>query len=281
MKDLLNAGVHFGHQKRYWNPQMEPYIFGVRNKIHIIDLQQTLPKFQEALNFIGQVAANNGTILFVGTKKVASDIIAEQARRCGMPFVSQRWLGGMLTNFKTIKQSINRLKELESGQASGGFSKLTKKEGLMRSRELDKLNLSLGGIKDMQGMPDVMFVLDVRYERTAIKEAKSLSRKIPVVAVVDTNCTTNGVNYVIPGNDDAFRAVRLYVTAVADAIIEGRSVAMSGFQEAEPEVEVVTKVKEKVEVATKIEEKVEVVEETGEEVVQNVAASNEASEKSE
>ena len=233
MKDLLQAGVHFGHQKRYWNPQMASYIFDVRNKLHIIDLQKTLPMLHESLNFVAKIAAEGGVVLFVGTKKAAGAIIQEQAQRCGMPFVSHRWLGGMLTNFKTIKQSINRLKELESARANGEFNKLTKKEGLMRVRELEKLNLTLGGIKDMQGMPDAIFVVDVRFERIAIREAKSLANAIPVVGIVDTNSTTNGIDYVIPGNDDAFRSIRLFATAMADAVIDGKQQGMGGFAEFE------------------------------------------------
>jgi small subunit ribosomal protein S2 len=236
MRELLAVGAHFGHQKRYLNPQMKDYIYGVRNKIHIVDLQQTLPMFEEALNFIGQIVAGGGNILFVGTKKATGQIIKEQAMRCDMPFVSHRWLGGMLTNFKTIKQSIKRLKELEVASQDGSFNLITKKEALMRTRELEKLNLSLGGIKDMQGMPDAIFVIDVKHEKIALKEAKLLTKKIPVIAVVDTNCSTDGVDYIVPGNDDAFRAVRLYASAVADAVIESRTSGHNAFYEEEAEV---------------------------------------------
>ena len=229
MRELLAVGAHFGHQKRYLNPQMKNYIYGARNKIHIIDLQQTLPMFQDALNFIGQVVAGGGNVLFVGTKKATGQIIKEQAMRCDMPYVSHRWLGGMLTNFKTIKQSIKRLQELEVASQDGSFNLLTKKEALMRSRELDKLNLSLGGIKDMSGMPDAIFIIDVKHEKLALQEAKLLSKKIPVIAVVDTNCSPQAVDYVIPGNDDAFRAVRLYTSAVAETIIESRISAQNSF----------------------------------------------------
>lgn len=231
MRELLAVGAHFGHQKRYMNPQMKNYIYGARNKIHIIDLQQTLPMLEEALNFIGQVVASGGNILFVGTKKATGQIIKEQAMRCDMPYVSHRWLGGMLTNFKTIKQSVKRLKDLETASQDGSFNLLTKKEALMRSRELEKLNLSLGGIKDMSGMPDAIFMIDVKHEKIALKEAKLLTQQIPVIAIVDTNCSPRGVDYVIPGNDDAFRAVRLYTSAVAETIIESRISAHDGLVE--------------------------------------------------
>jgi small subunit ribosomal protein S2 len=220
MRDMLEAGVHFGHQTRYWNPKMGPYIFGERNKIHIIDLERTLPLYQDAVNFLGKMAANRGTILFVGTKRAAQDTVRAEATRCGMPYVDRRWLGGMLTNFKTVKDSIRRLKELEGMLADGTMNKLSKKEALSRTRDLAKLERSLGGIKDMPGLPDVLFIIDVGHEKIAVNEAVKLG--IPVVGVVDTNNAPEGVDYIIPGNDDAIRSVRLYVQGAADAIIEGR-----------------------------------------------------------
>ncbi len=220
MRQMLEAGVHFGHQTRYWNPKMGEYIFGARNKIHIINLEKTLPLFNDALNFLGGIAANKGTVLIVGTKRSASELVAQEASRCGMPYVNHRWLGGMLTNFKTIKQSIKRLKELEAMETDGTFEKLTKKEALMLTRQKAKLELSLGGIKDMRAMPDAIFVIDTGNEKIAIQEAKNLG--IPIVGVVDTNNDPNGIDYVIPGNDDAVRSVSLYLSAVADAIIEGK-----------------------------------------------------------
>ncbi len=220
MRQMLEAGVHFGHQTRYWNPKMGEYIFGSRNKIHIINLEKTLPMFNDSLNFLGGIAANKGNILFVGTKKAAGELVAQEATRCGMPYVNHRWLGGMLTNFKTIKQSIKRLKELEVQEQDGTFEKITKKEALMRSRQKHKLELSLGGIKDMRAMPDAIFVIDNGNEKIAIQEAKNLG--IPVVAVVDTNNDPSGLDYVIPGNDDAVRAISLYLSSVADAVLEGK-----------------------------------------------------------
>ena len=220
MRQMLEAGVHFGHQTRYWNPKMGEYIFGARNKIHIVNLEKTLPLFNDALNMIGGVAANKGRVLFVGTKRAASDIVAEEAKRCGMPYVNHRWLGGMLTNFKTIKQSIKRLKELEVMEQDGTFEKVTKKEALMMSRQKEKLELSLGGIKDMRAMPDAIFITDTGNEGIAIQEANNLGS--PVIGVVDTNNDPRGIDYVIPGNDDAIRAIRLYLSAVADAVIEGK-----------------------------------------------------------
>ena len=220
MREMLEAGVHFGHQTRYWNPKMNEYIFGSRNKIHIINLEKTLPLFNDALNFLGGVAASKGNVLFVGTKKAASELVAQEAKRCGMPYVDHRWLGGMLTNFKTIKQSIKQLKELEIQEKDGTFEKITKKEALMRTRRKTKLELSLGGIKDMRAMPDAIFIIDSGNEKIAIQEAHNL--KIPVVAVVDTNNDPEGLDYVIPGNDDAVRAITLYLTAVADAVLEGK-----------------------------------------------------------
>lgn len=223
MRQMLEAGVHFGHQTRYWNPKMAPYIFGERNKIHIINLEQTLPLFNDALNFVSKVASKNGKILFVGTKRAAQHAISEQAQRAGMPYVNHRWLGGMLTNFQTVKQSIKRLCELEEMFADGQAARLNKKEQLGLSREIEKLQRTLGGIKDMGRLPDCIFVIDVGYESIAVNEAVKLG--IPVVAVVDTNNLTDGVDYVIPGNDDAIKAVQLYVTSVADAIIDGKGAA--------------------------------------------------------
>jgi len=221
MRQMLEAGVHFGHQTRYWNPQMSPFIFGDRNKIHIINLEKTLPMFNDAMNFVGSIAAKRGNILFVGTKRAAGKLISEEAQRCGMPFVNHRWLGGMLTNYKTVKQSIKRLKELEAMSKDGHFERLNKKEVLMHTRELEKLEKSLGGIKDMRGMPDALFVIDVGNENIAVKEAKKIG--IPVIGVVDTNNSPKDIDYIIPGNDDAMRSIKLYLQAVADAILEGKS----------------------------------------------------------
>src|SRR6056297_2435530 len=221
MRDLLQAGAHFGHQTRYWNPKMDQYIFGARNKIHIINLEQTVPAFNDALELVKRLASNKNKILFVGTKRAAGKIIKENAARAGMPYVSHRWLGGMLTNYKTIRASIKRLRDLEAQQADGTLAKLTKKEALMRTRDMEKLERSIGGIKDMGGLPDALFVVDVDHERIAITEANKLG--IPVIGIVDTNSDPDGVDYVIPGNDDAIRAVKLYVTAVADACLEGRA----------------------------------------------------------
>lgn len=222
MQSMLKAGVHFGHQTRYWNPKMAPYIYGARNKIHIIDLSKTLPLFQDALNFIGGVAAKKGgKVLFVGTKYAAQDIIREEAARCGMPFVDHRWLGGMLTNYKTVRQSIKRLKELEAMFESGKFGRLTKKEILGLTREKEKLNRNLGGIKNMGGIPDAIFVIDVGQENIAILEAVRLG--IPVIGIVDTNNSPDHINYMIPGNDDSTRAIRYYASTVADTILEARA----------------------------------------------------------
>ena len=223
MRDLLQAGAHFGHQTRFWNPKMDQYIFGARNKIHIINLEHTVPAFNEALATVKRLAENKNQVMFVGTKRAASKIVEEHARRCGMPFVSHRWLGGMLTNYKTIRSSIKRLRELEEQEQDGTFAKLTKKEALMRSRMKDKLERSIGGIKEMSGLPDVLFVVDVDHERIAVTEANKLG--IPVIGVVDTNSDPDGVDYVIPGNDDAIRAIKLYVAAVADAVIAGKAAA--------------------------------------------------------
>jgi small subunit ribosomal protein S2 len=220
MRDMLEAGVHFGHRTRFWNPKMKPYIYGARNDIHIINLEQTLPMFNDAMNFLSSVAAKRGKILFVGTKRAASAIIREEATRCGQYFVDKRWLGGMLTNWKTIRQSIKRLKELEAQSADGTFERLTKKEALMKSREMGKLEASIGGIKNMGGLPDVIFIIDADHEGIAIAEANKLG--IPVVAVVDTNSKPDGIEYIIPGNDDAIRAIRLYLEASADSILTAK-----------------------------------------------------------
>lgn len=219
MKEMLRAGVHFGHQCRYWNPKMEPYIFGSRNKIHIINLERTVPALNDALEQITELADKKKKILFVGTKRAAAKIVKEQAERAGMPYVNHRWLGGMLTNYKTIRGSIKKLKDLETQEQDGTFDRLTKKEALMLTRAKQKLELSIGGIKDMGGLPDALFVIDVEHERIAVTEANNL--KIPVFGVVDTNSDPEGVDYVIPGNDDAIRAIQLYASAVADACIEG------------------------------------------------------------
>jgi|TARA_R110000782_G_scaffold19301_7_gene52706 small subunit ribosomal protein S2 len=238
MREMLQAGVHFGHQTRYWNPKMAPFIFGARNKIHIINLEHTVPAMNNALDAIAKMAANKNKILFVGTKRAASKIIGEQAARAGMPFVSHRWLGGMLTNYKTIRQSVRRLRELEAQSQDGTFDKLTKKEALMRRRDMEKLERSIGGIKDMSGLPDALFVIDVDHERIAIQEANKLG--IPVFGIVDTNSNPDGVDFVIPGNDDAIRAIKLYVTAVADVAINAAAndvVAKDEFVEVAPEGE--------------------------------------------
>jgi small subunit ribosomal protein S2 len=221
MRQMLEAGVHFGHQTRFWNPKMAPYIFGSRNKIHIINLEKSLPMYQDALKYVRQLSSNKGQILFVGTKRQAREIIQEEAARCGMPYVDFRWLGGMLTNFKTVKGSVKRLKELEQMSTDGSFDKISKKEALGYQRELEKLLRSMGGIKDMGGIPDAMFVIDVGFHKIAVTEAKTLG--IPVIGVVDTNNSMDGVDYVIPGNDDSTRAIRLYARGVADAVLEGRS----------------------------------------------------------
>ncbi len=224
MRQMLEAGVHFGHQTRYWNPKMGSYIFGQRNKIHIINLEQTLPMFNDAMNFLGTLSANGGKILFVGTKRAARDTVQEEAERCGMPYVNHRWLGGMLTNFKTIKQSIKRLKDLEEMFKDGSVEqRFNKKEALVLEREMTKLDRSLGGIKDMKGLPDALFVVDTGHEKIAVSEAKKLG--IPVIGVVDTNNDPMNIDYVIPGNDDAIRAVQLYVQGVSAAVLEGRASA--------------------------------------------------------
>jgi small subunit ribosomal protein S2 len=224
MRQMLEAGVHFGHQTRYWNPKMSSFIFGHRNKIHIVNLEKTLPLYKDAMNFIGKLASNGGKIMFVGTKRSARDTVREEAERCNMPYVNHRWLGGMLTNFKTIKQSIKRLKELETMAEDGSMnSRFNKKEALGLSREMEKLSRSLGGIKSMNGLPDALFVIDVGHEKIAVAEAKKLG--IPVIGVVDTNNSPDDIDYVIPGNDDAIRAIKLYVMGAAAAVLEGKATA--------------------------------------------------------
>jgi len=221
MRQMLEAGVHFGHQTRYWNPRMAEYIFGHRNKIHIVNLEKTLDKYNDAMKYLRQLSAKKGTVLFVGTKRQAREIIKEEAQRAGMPYVDHRWLGGMLTNFKTVKGSIKRLKDLEQMVEDGTFERMTKREALSRKREMDKLSQSLGGIKDMTALPDAMFVIDVGFHKIAVTEAKKLG--VPVVAVVDTNHSPEGIAHVIPGNDDSSRAIRLYARGAADAVLEGKS----------------------------------------------------------
>ncbi|MGV6987643.1 30S ribosomal protein S2 [Testudinibacter sp. P80/BLE/0925] len=240
MRDMLQAGVHFGHQTRYWNPKMKSYIFGPRNGVHIINLEKTVPMFNEALVELTRIAGNNGKVLFVGTKRAATEAVKEAALSCNQYFVNHRWLGGMLTNWKTVRQSIKRLKDLEAQSQDGTFEKLTKKEALMRAREMEKLELSLGGIKNMSGLPDAIFVIAADHEHIAIKEANNLG--IPVFAVVDTNTNPDGVDYIIPGNDDAARAIQLYLSAAAAAVNEGRAqsnptVTEESFVEAEAAVE--------------------------------------------
>ena len=224
MREMLEAGCHFGHQTRFWNPKMAQYIFGARNKIHIVNLEKTMEKYNEAMTYVRRLAANRGTILFVATKRQAREIIAEEAKRAGMPYVDNRWLGGMMSNFKTIKGSLKRLKELETMQNDGTFDRMSKREALTLKREFDKLMTSMGGIKDMVSLPDALFIIDVGYQKIAVQEANKLG--IPVVGVVDTNHTPDGVDYVIPGNDDSSKAIRLYARGVADAILEGKSQAV-------------------------------------------------------
>ena len=221
MRQMLEAGVHFGHQTRYWNPKMAPFIFGHRNKIHIINLEKTLAMYQDALKFARQLATNRGNLLFVGTKRQARDIIKEEAQRCQMPYVDYRWLGGMLTNFKTVKQSIKRLKEMEGMVQDGTLERMAKKEALGIQREMDKLNRSLGGIKELAALPDALFIIDVGYQKGAVAEANKLG--VPVIGVVDTNHSPAGIDYIIPGNDDSSRAIRLYARGMADAVLEGRT----------------------------------------------------------
>ncbi len=236
MRQMLEAGVHFGHQARFWNPKMAPYIFGERNKIHIINLETTLPLYTDATNFLGKLASGKGKVLFVGTKRAARDSIKEHAERVGMPYVNHRWLGGMLTNFKTVKGSIKRLKELEAMADDGSFSKLNKKEGLMLTREQEKLERSLGGIKDMNGLPDAVFIIDVGHEKIAVSEARKLG--IPIIGIVDTNTDPDGIDYVVPGNDDAMRAIQLYVRGAADSIVESRAASLQTEGAADAFVEV-------------------------------------------
>jgi small subunit ribosomal protein S2 len=224
MRQMLEAGVHFGHQTRFWNPKMAPFIFGHRNKIHIVNLEKTLVMYQEAMKFVKKLSSNKGTILFVGTKRQAREIVKEEALRCGAPYVDHRWLGGMLTNFKTVKQSIKRLKEMEAMLADGSLEKLPKKEALGIQRELLKFERSLGGIKDLTGVPDALFIIDVGYQKGAVVEANKLN--IPIIGVVDTNHSPEGITHVIPGNDDSSRAIRLYARGVADAILEGRNTSI-------------------------------------------------------
>ncbi len=225
MRQMLEAGVHFGHQTRFWNPQMAPYLYGHRNRIHIFNLEKSLEQYNEAMKYLKQLAANRGTVLFVGTKRQARETIAEEAQRAGMPYVDQRWLGGMLTNFKTVKTSVKRLKDMEAMVEEGGTERMSKKESLLFQRELDKLQKSLGGIKDMAAPPDAIFLIDVGFHRIAVTEAKKLG--IPIVAVVDSNHSPNGIDYVIPGNDDSGKAIRLYARGAADAILEGRAAALA------------------------------------------------------
>jgi len=267
MKDMLQAGVHFGHQCRYWNPKMNQYIFGARNKIHIINLEHTLPALNQALGQVKTMAERKQKVLFVGTKRAASKIIKAEAARAGMPYVDQRWLGGMLTNYKTIRASIKKLKDLETQSTDGTFAKLTKKEALMRTREQEKLEKSIGGIKDMGGLPDALFVIDVDHERIAVSEANKLG--IPVIGIVDTNSDPDGIDVIIPGNDDAIRAIQLYVAAMADACVEGNGKAVQAEeskkgefvevdddkeQAAEPKIKVKAKAKAKAKVEAPAEE---------------------------
>jgi len=224
MRQMLEAGVHFGHQTRFWNPKMAPYIFGHRNKIHIVNLEKTLVMYQDAMKYMRQLAANRGTVLFVGTKRQAREIVAQEARRAGMPYVDERWLGGMLTNFKTVKTSIKRLRDMEATVADGGVERMSKKEALLFSREMEKLSKAIGGIKDMNGLPDALFVIDVGYHKIAITEAQKLG--VPLIGVVDTNHNPDGIDYVIPGNDDSGKAIQLYAQGAADAILEGRANAL-------------------------------------------------------
>jgi small subunit ribosomal protein S2 len=224
MRQMLEAGVHFGHQTRFWNPKMAPYIFGHRNKIHIVNLEKTLVMYQDAMKYMTQLASNRGTVLFVGTKRQAREIVAQEAKRAGMPYVDERWLGGMLTNFKTVKTSIKRLRDMEATIAEGGVERMSKKEALLFSREMEKLTKAIGGIKDMNGLPDALFVIDVGYHKIAITEAVKLG--VPVVGVVDTNHSPDGIDYLIPGNDDSGKAIQLYAEGAADAILAGRSASL-------------------------------------------------------
>ncbi len=287
VKQLLDAGAHFGHNTRYWNPKMAPYIFGSRNKIHIIDLRKTEEMMNDAMNFMGKIASRRGKVMFVGTKRAASKAVKEEAKRCGMPFVSHRWLGGMLTNYKTVKASINRLKDIESMQADGRIERFVKKEQLNMERERVKLEKTLGGIKDMKGLPDALFILDTRYESIAINEAKKLG--IPVVAVVDTNNSFDQIDYVIPANDDAMKAIRLYAATAADSILEGKAAMQINVKEeasakkekpkAEEKPTIVTPEVKTTEVAAApLAEKVEVAKEEVKEVVAKDIDDNEVKE---
>jgi len=286
MRDLLEAGAHFGHQTRYWNPKMNEFIFGARNNIHIINLEKTVPALDEALAFVQSTAAKKNKVLFVGTKRSASKVIKENAERAGMPYVDKRWLGGMLTNYKTIRQSIRRLRDLESQAANGTFEKLTKKEALSRQRDLEKLESGLGGIKEMGGLPDVLFVVDVDHESIAVTEARKL--RIPIIGIVDSNSNPDGIDYVIPGNDDAIRSIRLFVAAIADAALAGKAefqgeVSADEFvevaaepvaEETQPEVaaEVAAAEETQPEVAAEVAAAEPVAEETQPEVAAEVAA---------
>ena len=254
MREMLEAGVHFGHQKRFWNPKMKQYIFGERHRIHIINLEQTVVMYQEAVNFLSKIASKKGKILFVGTKKAAQEVIKEEATRAGMPYVNHRWLGGMLTNYKTVRQSIKRLKDFEKMQEEGLFDRLSKKEALMKQREMEKLERCFGGIKNMGGLPDVLFVVDTGYEDIAIEEARRIG--IPVVAIVDTNSSPDDIDYIIPGNDDAIRAIRLYMKGIVDAVLHAKELAVTA-DKAKPEAEDKAKAKVKAKVEIKAEAKVE------------------------
>jgi len=276
MRDMLQAGVHFGHQTRFWNPKMSQFIFGSRNKVHVINLEHTVPAFNEALEILRVEAAKGNQILFVGTKRAAQKIIKEQAERCDMPYVSHRWLGGMLTNYKTIRASIRRFRDLEAQESNGTFDKLNKKEVLTRTRMKDKLENSIGGIKDMNGLPDILFVVDVDHERIAINEANKLG--IPVVGIVDSNSNPDGVDYIIPGNDDSIRAIKLYAASIADAVLEGKaqSAAITSKDEFVEEAAVEPEVKAEAEAEAAVEVEVEVVAEVVAEVAAEAPKADEA-----
>ena len=276
MRDMLQAGVHFGHQTRFWNPKMSQFIFGSRNKVHVINLEHTVPAFNEALEILRVEAAKGNQILFVGTKRAAQKIIKEQAERCDMPYVSHRWLGGMLTNYKTIRASIRRFRDLEAQESNGTFDKLNKKEVLTRTRMKDKLENSIGGIKDMNGLPDILFVVDVDHERIAINEANKLG--IPVVGIVDSNSNPDGVDYIIPGNDDSIRAIKLYAASIADAVLEGKaqSAAITSKDEFVEEAAVEPEVKAEAEAEAEAEVEVEVVAEVVAEVAAEAPKADEA-----
>jgi small subunit ribosomal protein S2 len=279
MRQMLEAGIHFGHQTRYWNPKMSEYIFGDRNKIHIINLEKTLPMFNDALNAIGKIAAGNGKILFVGTKRAARNTIKEEAERSGMPYVNHRWLGGMLTNFNTVRQSIRRLKELEAMASDGSFDRLIKKEALGLTREMEKLDKTLGGIKDMNGLPDAVFVIDVGHESIAVHEATILG--IPVIGIVDTNNSPDDIDYIVPGNDDAIRAIKLYIEGIADAVIEGKAASLTtrGTADEYIEVDADQPVKAKAAAKKKSAPKVDASKEKHTDVVEEVKADTSATEK--